>query len=549
MPHFDDICEVSPAGDLLVRAARQHPFRDAVVFPDRRRNYGDLLSDAERCARGMLALGVRPGDHIGLLASNSLEFVAAFFGILMLGCVAVPLNARHKEREIGYIVRNANLTLLFSTSDPADHVDFGALISGAIPALRAATCARRLNLPEAPALRHVVMLRGAGAGALLPRADFDALADRIAPDAVHQARRRVRLCATALILYTSGTTADPKGCMLSHEAISRGPVERARHRFQTDPHAVHWGGGPLFHIGTLAPMLGTIGVAGTFLTDTSFVPGRALELIERERASTAWPWFPAIMQALVDHPGRSPAALGSLRTVMLIGPPKLIERVGALLPDAEIVQGCGMTETAGVFALSDPDESPRARAHTQGKAVPGIDVRIVDIDTGEEAAEGEVGEILVRGYCVMSGYYNDPAKTAEAIDADGWLHTGDLYRRSASGSLSFNGRIKDMLKVGGENVAAIEIEAYLCGHPAVRLAEVVGRPDARLDEVPVAFVELRPGARAEEDELIAFCHGKIASYKVPRAVFFMRGEDWPMSATKVNKRALRQRLADTAVAG
>lgn len=169
-------------------------------------------------------------------------------------------------------------------------------------------------------------------------------------------------------------------------------------------------------------------------------------------------------------------------------------------------------------------------------------MRIVDLETGEEAAPDAVGEILVRGYCVMDGYYRSPEKTAEALDAEGWLHTGDLYARAADGQLTFHGRAKDMLKVGGENVAAIEVEAYLCSHPSVRIAEVVGRPDPRLDEVPVAFVELRPGASASEAELIAFCQGRIAGYKVPRAVFFMAEGEWPMSATKVDKRALRARL-------
>jgi len=155
---------------------------------------------------------------------------------------------------------------------------------------------------------------------------------------------------------------------------------------------------------------------------------------------------------------------------------------------------------------------------------------------------GEVGEILVRGYCVTDGYYGDSAKTAAAIDVDGWLHTGDLYSRTRNGSLIFNGRRKDMLKVGGENVAAIEIEKFLCEHPAVKIAEVVGIPDPRLDEVPVAFVELHPGASVTAEELADFCRGRIASYKIPRAVHYIEPNEWPMSATKVDKRALRRRL-------
>jgi fatty-acyl-CoA synthase/long-chain acyl-CoA synthetase len=208
------------------------------------------------------------------------------------------------------------------------------------------------------------------------------------------------------------------------------------------------------------------------------------------------------------------------------------------------MQACGMTETAGIYALSDPTESRHERTHAQGRPVPGVEVRIVDPDTGEDLPAGQVGEILVRGYCVMDGYYGDASKTAAALDADQWLHTGDLYRRTADGSLTFNGRLKDMLKVGGENVAALELEAFLCEHPAVKIAEVVGAPDERLDEVPVAFIELRPGQALEPGELIEWCKGKIASYKVPRAVHIVEPGEWPMSLTKVDKRALRARVTE-----
>ena len=303
-----------------------------------------------------------------------------------------------------------------------------------------------------------------------------------------------------------------------------------------------WGGGPLFHIGSLAPFIGVIGTGGTWLTDVFFDAGRALALMEREGVTVAWPWFPAILQPMLDHPDFDASRLADLRKALLIAPPALMSRVQALFPQAEFMQACGMTETSGIFALCGPDETPEQRAVSHGMAVPGIEVRIVDPDTGVDLPTDTVGEILVRGYCVMNGYYKSPEKTAEALDEDGWLHTGDLYAKTANGQLTFNGRAKDMLKVGGENVAAIEVEAFLSNHPAVRIAEVVGRSDPRLDEVPVAFVELRPNTSATAQELIDFCQGRIASYKVPRAVYFVSTDEWPMSATKVDKRALRSRL-------
>jgi fatty-acyl-CoA synthase/long-chain acyl-CoA synthetase len=200
-----------------------------------------------------------------------------------------------------------------------------------------------------------------------------------------------------------------------------------------------------------------------------------------------------------------------------------------------------MTETAGIFALCDRDESPESRSTGHGKPAPGIEVRIVDPETGAELPDNCSGEIWVRGYNVMDKYWAAPEKTLEALTSDGWLKTGDLYTRLPNGSLVFGGRYKDMLKVGGENVAAVEVEAVLCIHPAVKTAEVVGRPDQRLDEVPVAFVELHAGQTEDAETLIAHCRGKLASYKVPRTVYFMNAGDWPLSATKIDKRILRDR--------
>ena len=544
MADFDYWCEVSPVADLLVRGARLNPERDAIVFPDQRKSYKALLSGAIRVACGLLALNVKPGEHVGLMTTNSPEYVEGFFGILLLGCVAVPINARHKASELGYIVDNSQLVALLTTADPDEYVDFSEVMRKALPSLASAQTPTSLSLPEAPSLRCTVLLRGKDRNGFLGRDDFDRLAETIDPALVEQARMRVCIRQTALIIYTSGTTANPKGCMLSHEAVTRGPTERARHRLATGGHDVHWGAGPLFHIGTLSPFIGTIGALGTYLTDTVFDPGRALELMAREKVTTAWPWFQAIMLGLIDHPSFDPDKLKSLRSMFLISPSVLVDRVQALLPTTEIIQGCGMTETAGIFALADRDESREQRSTTQGKAATGVEVRILSLEGGRDARPNEVGEILVRGYCVMDGYYRDPVKTAEALDADGWLHTGDLYSKSANGSLIFNGRLKDMLKVGGENVAAIEVEAFLCEHPAVNLSAVIGMADDRLEEVPVAFVELRRGNSIEAAELIEFCKGRIANYKIPRAVYFVQPEEWPMSATKIQKQALKVRLQE-----
>jgi len=516
----------------------------ALIMPEFAITYRELLEEAAMVARGIVGLGIEPRSHIGLFCNNGREFVTGLFGTLLANCVVVPLHARHKAHELAYIIDNAQISLLFSAAADTRYLDFREVLGNALPSLASADQGP-LSIPEAPHLRHVVLLSGEAANGFVDRAEFMAAGAGINSDLVDELRRRTRLDDLAAILYTSGTTANPKGCMLTHEAMTRGPVERADSRFRSCDHDVTWGGGPLFHIGSLAPFLGSIGTAGTYLTDSFFDPDRAIALMTEHGVTAFWPWFPAILQPLMAHPGFD-AATAKVRTMLFIGPESLVLEIQDRLPQAEVLQGCGMTETAGIFAISDPDETREQRATSHGKAVPGLEVRIIDMETGEDAPDGTVGEILVRGYCVTKGYYRDPAKTAEAIDEDGWLHTGDLYSRSADGSLIFNGRAKDMLKVGGENVAAIEVEAFLCSHPAVKIAEVIGRPDERMDEVPVAFVELHLGVSANEEELIGHCRGKIASYKVPRAIYFVTAEEWPMSATKVNKVALRKRLGELA---
>lgn len=536
--------KASPIGDLIVRGATLKPERDAIVFPEERRTYRQLCDNAIQVARGLIALGVRPGQHVGLMSANCPEFIEGFLGAVMLGCVAVPINARHKASEIGYIIENANLVALLTTAEHNEYTNFTALFCDALPSLGNAENPAALSLPEVPCLRSTVLLKGEGRLGFVGRSDFDLLARDINAELVHEARMRVRIRDLALLVYTSGTTANPKGCMLTHEAIVRGPVQRARSRFSTGDCHVAWNPGPLFHIAALAPFIGVIGTLGTYLTDIFFEPGRAIALMEREGVTMGWPWFPAIVQGVLDHPSFDPAKLASLRKMMLIGPPVLANRVQHTFPDVELFQACGMTETAGIFALTDVDETPEQRATTQGRPAVGVEVRIASLDGQGDARIGEVGEILVRGHCVMEGYYRDPEKTAATLDKDGWLHTGDLYLRTADGSLVFNGRLKDMLKVGGENVAAIEIESYLCQHPSVAIAEVVGKPDPRLDEVPVAFIELRPGKTLKAEELITFCKGNIANFKIPREVHFVEPGTWPMSATKVNKRALRSMLSE-----
>lgn len=536
--------ESLPLADLLARSARRHPDRIALAFPDREYTYAQLLDAAVDTARSLIALGVRSGDHVGLLMPNSPEFVEGYFGAALAGAVIVPLNARFRSAELSYVVEHSELAVLLTTDSVAERTDFRAILSEGLPSLRGAE--RRgepLELPEAEHLRHVVMMRGERSPGFVGAQEFADAAGTVDAAEVWDRRSRIRSRDVAMILYTSGTTAHPKGCLITHEAITRGSVGRAAENIPFDEPVedrVIWCPLPLFHIASMQAFLASLSQGATFLTDVFFDGDRAIEQITRYRATSLWPWFMASLNGVLAHPRFDAAALAQVTSIVLVGPPSELRRVQSLFPRAALVNGSGMSEMAGFYCMSPRDETAEGRATTAGKAVAGAEARVIDPVTGIDAAPGVLGELLLRGYSMMLGYFRDPEKTAEAIDADGWLHTGDLFRREETGHLIYEGRLKDMLKVGGENVPAVEVEAFLCTHPDVLIAEVVARPDAHLDEVPVAFVELVEGSGATEEEIIAYCRGRIASFKVPRAVFVKKAEEWPMSATKVDKVALRR---------
>jgi fatty-acyl-CoA synthase len=259
-----------------------------------------------------------------------------------------------------------------------------------------------------------------------------------------------------------------------------------------------------------------------------------------------YPAFETIWGAVLDHPDFASTDLSAVRLMQNIATPQRLAQFEARMPWARQVSSYGSTECATNLTLSLPEDPYEVRMQTLGRPVDGMQVRIVDPETGAELPPDEMGELCWRGYSSFEGYYKDPEATAKAFDAEGWFHSGDRASVDAGGNLRYGGRLKDMLKVGGENVAAIEIEDYLAGHPAVGIVQVVGVPDARYDEVPAAFIQLAPGAQLTEAELIDYCVGSIASYKVPRYVRFVT--EWPMSGTKVQKFVLVQQLAAELVA-
>jgi len=534
-----NIIETTTLGDLLLRAARKWPDQEALVFPDQRLSYAELAERALHKARALQGMGIEPGDHVGILSSNLVEVVDLVFATALAGGVAVLVNARYKTTELAYVVENADLKLLFTTNRIADFVDFVELLYESLPGLREASNPLALELETAPLLRSIIMMEESDQAGVVSAEQFDAFAEQVDEQAAWTRRSRIALNEPCLMMYTSGTTANPKGCRLSHEALVRNAREMCI-RFEICAEDRQWNPLPMFHMGAMLPLLSVVWAGARFITDTHFDADSALDAIEAEKPTIVFTAFPTIMAALTGHPRFDPCKMQQVRLVNNVAPPSQLLKNMEILPGALHVSAYGLTEACGVSCNGSADEDDHTRAHTCGKPYSGVQLRVVDPETGEVKAPGERGEVVIRGFSLFEGYYKSPGKTAEAIDADGWFHTGDLCSLDEEGRVSYQGRIKDMLKVGGENVAAVEIESYIFTHPAVQLVQVVGVPDAKMLEVAAAFIELVPGMECTADEIIEYCRGKIASFKIPRHVRFVT--EWPMSATKIQKFKLQETL-------
>lgn len=393
----------------------------------------------------------------------------------------------------------------------------------------------------APLLRAVICLDGACAdyllsydqamakGEAIDEAEVDARIDTLTRDAI------------AMILYTSGTTANPKGALISHG----GQLGNSRNlgiRYEMGAADKVWSPLPIFHIAGILPMVMILDVGGAYMTVSHFDAGDALDMLGKEKATLAYPSFVTIMQGLIEHPKFAETDLSSLRVMnsnFAVQPAWIKDAVTAAMPHTVQVGTYGLTEAAGTISTSRLSDSFEQRTGRCGVLLDDWEMQIIDPETQQPCANGVRGEIVVRGPNMLKGYYNAPEKTADVI-RNGWFYTGDIGSIDADGQIMFHGRTKDMLKVGGENVAAAEIEAMLQSHPAVKLAQVIGVPDPRYVEIPAAFIELNPGKSADEAELIAHCQGQLANFKVPRHIRFI--SQWPMSTSKIQKFKLQKQL-------
>ncbi len=519
-------------GEILRATAARAGDREAIVFPGERVSYADLYARALRHAAALRALGLVPGDHVGLLLTNRPEFCELLIGAAMAGCVTVLINARYKAHELRHVIADADVRALICANDsPGKGYDFPALLQEAFPGLGASA----LPLPQAPRLRHIFVLGDVAPESppgFTPISALSAAADREAVTEIEAALPTRRADEPLLMLYTSGTTSAPKGCLLTHINVVGKGIAFAELFGLGDGDRI-WNPLPMFHVGFAMPLASALAVGATVVTLRHFDPAHAREQLVAERITHAFPAFVQMWQGVVEHPDFDATRLPQLRCGLAVGPADLLMRLQRQTPDCPFISCYGMTEGTSVFTASRPDDPEPLRLGCEGRPFGGLELRIVDPVSGAAKAPGQRGEIQIRGYSVARGYYNAPTQTARAFLPGGWFATGDLGTVDADGNLRFRGRAKDMLKVGGENVAALEVESYLTSHPDVVMAQVVGVADERLSEVPAAFVELAPGSTLEPQEIVEYCQGQIASFKVPRHVVIV--EEWPMSATKIQK--------------
>jgi acyl-CoA synthetase (AMP-forming)/AMP-acid ligase II len=502
---------------------------EALVDGDRRWTFPELHSAVDEAARALVALEVEPGDRVAIWAPNMAEWAVAALATYRIGATTVTVNTRFKGVEAAHVLRTSGARVLFTTTDFLD-TDHLALLAEA-----------DLDDAARPRLDHVVVLQGAAPEGTLPWAEFLEGAAGVPPSATVARAAMVTPDDISDILFTSGTTGAPKGAMLRHGASVRA------YTAWSDVVGLREGDrylivNPFFHaFGLKAGILACLLKGATIVPHPVFDVPSVMRRVAEERI-TMLPGPPAIYQTILDHPDLAAHDLSTLRlavTGAATVPVEMIRRMRSELTFRTIVTGYGLTESTGIATMCRHDDDPETIANTAGRPIPDTEVQVVD-DGGKPVPAGQPGEVVIRGYHVMGGYHGDPGATAATIDADGWLHTGDVGVFDERGNLRITDRTKDMFIVGGFNAYPAEIENMIMRHPTVGQVAVVGVPDHRLGEVGRAFVVPRAGATVDPDELIAWCRTGMANYKVPRSVVVV--DALPLNAGgKVLKYELRAR--------
>ena len=519
---------------MLDAAAAEFPTRPYLITDTQTWTYSDIQAWSERLAAGLLAAGVQPGDHVAMLMANHPEFVAVKFAISRVGAVAVPINFLNRRDELAYVLRQSDAVLLV-TMDSFRGLDYLGFLDELAPGW-----ATHGGGAAFPRLKQVVVFPASGQAVRAGAHALGSLGDGAAP---WQAITHPGPASNSDIIYTSGTTGSPKGVMLSHDMMLRAAFGSAWGRAFEDGRRVLFSL-PMYHVyGYVEGLLSVLFVGGAIVPRLKFDAVDTLEAVARHGVTDLL-LIPTMTLALIDELKARPYVLAPLHSVLSSGgrsPAYIWQAIIDHLRPLEITTGYGMTEVTASSTVTRPDDPMSRLLTTNGRLRDGgpagaggpdgklVVYRVVNPDTGQDVALGDIGELLAQGPGVTAGYYNKPEATAEAFTADGWLLTGDLARMDAEGYLTLAGRRKESYRCGGEQVLPSDAEDLLVTHPAVWQAHVVPVPDERMGEVGVACVVLREQANVTPAELTAFCAQGLARFKVPRHILLMKAEDIPVT--------------------
>ena len=538
----------STIGNILDRQAERFAERDALVNFEtgEKFTYSEFRDEVERVARGLMALGIRKGQHVGIWSTNYNEWVLTQFATAKIGAVMVNVNPAYRTHELAYVLEQSEANALIFIGRFRNS-DYSAMVNEVVPELKDCNPGQ-LSSSQFPYLRHVVFIP--------PHSEPDAetppgmwswseMVGRHTEVSREQMLARQSECDPddpVNIQYTSGTTGNPKGAMLTHHnLVANGVyVGDCIELTENDRLCIPV---PFYHcFGCVMGNLGCITHGSAIVIPAEhFDPLKTLQALDKERC-TALYGVPTMFIAQLDHPEFDSFDLSSLRTGIMAGSPcpievmrQVIDRMGA----HQMTIAYGQTEHSPVITQTLTSDSIERRVSTVGKVLPGVEARVVDPETGREVGPGVQGELQARSSMVMRGYYNMPEATSSTIDEEGWLRTGDLAEVDEDGYYKITGRLKDMIIRGGENVYPREIEEFLYTHPKVSDVQVIGVPDERFGEEVMAWVMLKPGESVDSEEIREFCRGRIAHFKVPRYVKV--AEEFPMTVTgKIQKFRMRE---------
>jgi fatty-acyl-CoA synthase len=537
---WDDRWTGKTIGAALDEASDRYGDKIATVFHNGEVTYKQLKQTADLIARGFLSLGIGKGDKVAIWMAGYAEWAYTYFALARIGAIMVPVNTRYRPEEVEYVLNKSQATILILKEETTK--DCWSLLKELSPG--AGEAADAIPNEKLPYLRKIVVSSQRSLIGCMSFDDLKNLGRGVSEETLNQAASKVTSEDIAMIQFTSGTTAMPKGAMLYHVAMLRGAYYGSQVLKLTEADRF-FSPQPFFHVGgSIKVMLAPIVSGCTMIVQAYFDAGAALELMERHHCNVLMGHQPHFIEYL-NHPNLKKRKL-VLEKGMIFASPEVNKRVYDEMGIRKLISPYGLTETHIGGTACEMDDPLELRMTTVGRPMPGVEIGIRPPEGKDFLPVGESGEVCFKGWCITKGYFDDPQKTAEALDDAGWFRTGDLGVIGSDGCVRLVGRIKDMIRVGGENVAAADVEAVLLKHDAVKQAVAVGMANDRLVEVVAVFVELKTGKSVTEQEIVDYCRQHLASFKVPRRVVFV--SDWPMTgAGKIQRYVLKESLVQEAI--